>query len=299
MYNGVIRAKILHLSEPVSTKRKHRLKLKASSQPLKSDRNSISRTDSGKNVTTKVPSNQRLDGSSATNTGSQSGSKLDRDLNSFEQEEINAGSRTAQEQSREQLVDTDKTLLNFFNNEAADSKDGHYSDAAPQPSRAVDIDIDFGPPSPAVTADIPIPSRDELAAQREMMEEEKVRAALEFKQQLDAKQKAHSEDVEAAKAKHDKSLQAWATNNNEKRNVRTLLSTMHTVLWPGNTWKPVGLGDVIDSKQVKLQYRKAMLVVHPDRCSNQTAEVRFIAKRVFEAINEAYQDFLTKEGLSA
>lgn len=42
-----------------------------------------------------------------------------------------------------------------------------------------------------------------------------------------------------------------------------------------------------------------MLVVHPDRCSNQTAEVRFIAKRVFEAINEAYQDFLTKEGLSA
>ena len=131
-----------------------------------------------------MPSNQRLDGSSATNTGSQSGSKLDRDLNSFEQKEINAGSRTAQEQSREQLVDTDKTLLNFFNNEAADSKDGHYSDAAPQPSRAVDIDIDFGPPSPAVTADIPIPSRDELAAQREMMEEEKVRAALEFKQQV-------------------------------------------------------------------------------------------------------------------
>ena len=46
-----------------------------------------------------------------------------------------------------------------------------------------------------------------------------------------------------------------------------------------------------------LSYRKAMLVVHPDRCSNSSAEVRFIAKRIFEAINEAYQEFLTKEGL--
>lgn len=69
------------------------------------------------------------------------------------------------------------------------------------------------------------------------------------------------------------------------------------MLWEGNTWKPVGLGDVIDPKKVKLVYRKAMLVVHPDRCSNQSSEVRFIAKRVFEAVNEAYQDFLKKEGL--
>lgn len=49
--------------------------------------------------------------------------------------------------------------------------------------------------------------------------------------------------------------------------------------------------------QVKLQYRKAMLVVHPDRCSGLSAEIRFIAKRVFEAINEAYQEFLKKESV--
>jgi curved DNA-binding protein CbpA len=50
--------------------------------------------------------------------------------------------------------------------------------------------------------------------------------------------------------------------------------------------------------QVKLSYRKAMLVVHPDRCATLPPETRFIAKRIFEAINEAYQDFLKKEGLS-
>lgn len=88
----------------------------------------------------------------------------------------------------------------------------------------------------------------------------------------------------------------WATNNKEKRNIRTLLTTMHTVLWPDCTsWKALSLGDVVDAKQVKLKYRKAMLVVHPDRCSGSSSEIRFIAKRIFEAINEAYQEFLKKE----
>lgn len=40
-----------------------------------------------------------------------------------------------------------------------------------------------------------------------------------------------------------------------------------------------------------------MLVVHPDRLSNQSIEIRFIGKRVFEAINEAYQEFLKKESV--
>ena len=69
------------------------------------------------------------------------------------------------------------------------------------------------------------------------------------------------------------------------------------MLWPDSGWNPISLADVIESKRVKLQYRKAMLVVHPDRCSNRDSEIRFIAKRIFEAINEAYQEFLKKEGL--
>lgn len=69
------------------------------------------------------------------------------------------------------------------------------------------------------------------------------------------------------------------------------------MLWPDSKWKAIGLGDVIEAKQIKLQYRKAMLVVHPDRCSHLDSETKFIAKRVFEAINEAYDEFLKKEGL--
>lgn len=49
--------------------------------------------------------------------------------------------------------------------------------------------------------------------------------------------------------------------------------------------------------QVKKAYRKAMLLVHPDKCRYLGPEQRFIAKRVFEAVNEAYTIFADKEML--
>lgn len=43
---------------------------------------------------------------------------------------------------------------------------------------------------------------------------------------------------------------------------------MHTVLWAGETkWKPVGMADLVTPEQVKKVYRKAVLVVHPDKVS--------------------------------
>jgi len=158
-------------------------------------------------------------------------------------------------------------------------------------SASVDIDTDISAAGPKLT-------RDELVQKRQDDIDEKVQTALQNKRDLDDKAAKESAEVDLAREKHDKNLLAWATNNKEKRNIRTLLSTMHTVLWKGNTWKPIGLGDVIDSKGIKLNYRKAMLVVHPDRCSHLDSETKFIAKRVFEAINEAYDVFLAKEGLS-
>lgn len=52
----------------------------------------------------------------------------------------------------------------------------------------------------------------------------------------------------------------------KERNIRALLSTMHTVLWEGETrWKPVGMADLVTPEQVKKVYRKAVLVAHPDK----------------------------------
>lgn len=52
----------------------------------------------------------------------------------------------------------------------------------------------------------------------------------------------------------------------KERNIRALLSTLNTVLWEGETrWKPVGMADLVTPDQVKKYYRKAVLIVHPDK----------------------------------
>lgn len=52
----------------------------------------------------------------------------------------------------------------------------------------------------------------------------------------------------------------------KERNIRALLSTLNTVLWEGETrWKPVSMADLVTPDQVKKYYRKAALIVHPDK----------------------------------
>ncbi|CAN0349766.1 unnamed protein product [Ectocarpus sp. 6 AP-2014] len=122
-----------------------------------------------------------------------------------------------------------------------------------------------------------------------------VEKALEFKKGIDEAASKDQDAMDAAKVKHDAKLTSWAEDHGKKRNVRTLLSTMHLVLWEGNRWKPVSMGDIIQPSKVKLSYRKAMLLVHPDKCGSLGPEERLIAKRVFEAVNEAYTLFQEKE----
>ncbi|XP_073449898.1 auxilin isoform X2 [Aquarana catesbeiana] len=76
----------------------------------------------------------------------------------------------------------------------------------------------------------------------------------------------------------------------KERNIRALLSTMHTVLWEGETkWKPVSMADLVTPEQVKKVYRKAVLVVHPDKATGQPYEQ--YAKMIFMELNDAWSEF--------
>ncbi|XP_042305529.1 cyclin-G-associated kinase isoform X3 [Sceloporus undulatus] len=76
----------------------------------------------------------------------------------------------------------------------------------------------------------------------------------------------------------------------KERNIRALLSTLHTVLWEGETkWKPVGMADLVTPDQVKKYYRKAVLVVHPDKAVGQSYEQ--YAKMIFMELNDAWSEF--------
>ena len=51
------------------------------------------------------------------------------------------------------------------------------------------------------------------------------------------------------------------------------------------------MGDLLDEKAVTKYYRKASIVVHPDRTTKLDHEKRFIAKRIFDALTQAKAEF--------
>ncbi|XP_013362207.1 PREDICTED: cyclin-G-associated kinase isoform X2 [Chinchilla lanigera] len=76
----------------------------------------------------------------------------------------------------------------------------------------------------------------------------------------------------------------------KERNIRALLSTLHTVLWDGEQrWTPVSMADLVTPGQVKKQYRRAVLVVHPDKATGQPYEQ--YAKMIFMELNDAWSEF--------
>jgi len=77
----------------------------------------------------------------------------------------------------------------------------------------------------------------------------------------------------------------------QRRNIRNLLSTLHTVLWPDTSWTPVAVSGLITKKKIKDAYRAAILEVHPDKHTKDPLEVQAVSSRTFEALNEAFNDF--------
>jgi len=81
----------------------------------------------------------------------------------------------------------------------------------------------------------------------------------------------------------------WSTSGGRVANLRALLSSMHTVLWPGSGWKPVSLADLVDVQQVKDVYKRAFLIVHPDKVVGPRRQE--LARQIFSALRAAYDMF--------
>ena len=63
-----------------------------------------------------------------------------------------------------------------------------------------------------------------------------------------------------------KRINAWALEplGGKLREVRTLLVTLHSVLWEGSGWEPLGLDKVVVAARVRLHFMRACTKVHPD-----------------------------------
>jgi len=67
-------------------------------------------------------------------------------------------------------------------------------------------------------------------------------------------------------ALHDKvedRVNAWKSG--KEGNLRALLASLDTVLWEGNGWKKVGMGELLMPNRCKIAYMKGIGKVHPDK----------------------------------
>ena len=112
------------------------------------------------------------------------------------------------------------------------------------------------------------------------------KALQEVREREEQKKQSESQEDEVRQRLEPK-IKAWSEEHGKKKQLRALLASLHTILWPEAKWKPVNLGDLLDDKKCRLAFHKASRVVHPDKTMKLSPENRFLAKRIFDALSQA------------
>jgi hypothetical protein len=104
-------------------------------------------------------------------------------------------------------------------------------------------------------------------------------------------EEAEAEAKRLAGHKLEDRLNQWSTKDGQRKHIRTLLSSLHTILWPNSGWKTVSVADLLDASAIKKSHRRAILVLHPDKLQNATSEQKVIAEHAFDALNQAMERY--------
>ena len=92
-------------------------------------------------------------------------------------------------------------------------------------------------------------------------------------------------------------IEQWRYRHGQERDIQSLLATLQTVLWTGNTWKKVDTTQLLDHGSVKKAFRRALLTVHPDKVSTGTPEMKATADLVFEILNNSFKRYEVQLGM--
>lgn len=96
--------------------------------------------------------------------------------------------------------------------------------------------------------------------------------------------------VEAAKTMDPERMKIAEWTEGKKGNLRALLCSLHIVLWPeAERWQRCEMHQLVTAADVKKQYRRACLAVHPDKQAGTANEN--IAKLIFMELNNAWSTF--------
>ncbi|KAL9539078.1 hypothetical protein MBANPS3_010478 [Mucor bainieri] len=144
----------------------------------------------------------------------------------------------------------------------------------------------FDPNAPSNSSSTPTVSDAELSKSKAVAA---MRAKAAEQEAEDAEKLEKTDDVNAR-------LTAWKAG--KEQNLRALLATLDTLLWPGAQWKGAQMSELINPKKCKITYMKAIGKVHPDKLpSDVTVEQRMLASGIFASLNEAWDSFKAQNQL--
>lgn len=77
--------------------------------------------------------------------------------------------------------------------------------------------------------------------------------------------KQEAEDAERMQKTDDVNARILQWKSGKENNLRALLATLDTLLWPGAQWRGANMSELINPKKCKIIYMKAIAKVHPDK----------------------------------
>eukprot|EP00177_Eucheuma_denticulatum_P005343 GFKZ01009709.1.p1 GENE.GFKZ01009709.1~~GFKZ01009709.1.p1 ORF type:complete len:806 (+),score=122.79 GFKZ01009709.1:5275-7692(+) len=113
-------------------------------------------------------------------------------------------------------------------------------------------------------------------------------AAVREREKAEEKERDQKDNARgAAEAR----VNQWTGNGTRRGNLRALLASLDTVLYPGATWKPVTMQVLKANPKVKVNYHKAILQVHPDKIGskNLPPDQQVLAELIFDELKNAYE----------
>lgn len=93
--------------------------------------------------------------------------------------------------------------------------------------------------------------------------QERPSEALESVRAVAAKAEADEAARLASKDTVDTKIQAW--KGGKENNLRALVASLDTIVWPELGWKKVGMHELISDNKLKINYMKAIAKLHPDK----------------------------------
>uniref|UniRef100_A0A060T2C2 ARAD1C24156p n=1 Tax=Blastobotrys adeninivorans TaxID=409370 RepID=A0A060T2C2_BLAAD len=147
-------------------------------------------------------------------------------------------------------------------------------------------------PKSATPSKVPsrMPSRTQTPSQASQEALNRVRQANQAAEKADAEKYQLLDSVDAR-------INGW--KDGKEDNIRALLASLDTVLWPELEWKTISMAELLVPKKVKIAYMKAAAKTHPDKISTDTeTEKKMIAQGVFVALNRAWESFKQENNMS-